>query len=403
MLVRLWRIGHGATCFPVCGLREFADFSSPDTLIFSEVCVRMSDATISESQVRESLRSVNDPEIGRSLVDLDMVGAVETGAKNVVAVTINLPTPAYPRRERITQAIQAVVAAKVPGAGPVEVKFDAKVKGKQSGGAIGLRAQNVIAVGSGKGGVGKSTVAASIAVGLQMSGARVGLMDADIYGPSIPHLLGVNGPKYRPEIAEQQGPDGKTIRRIQPIDAGGLKLMSIGFLVAPDEPVIVRGPILHGTIRQFLTETAWGELDYLIIDLPPGTGDIALTLSQLLGLAGAVVVCTPQQLALLDAVKAINMFRKVKIPVLGVVENMSGDIFGRGGAKQKAAEMGVPFLGEIPIDAQIRVNGDAGKIRDSFAEGSPSRGALLNVCEQTAIQIARSLLETPSMPTLEIL
>jgi ATP-binding protein involved in chromosome partitioning len=266
-----------------------------------------------------------------------------------------------------------------------------------------LRALNVIAVGSGKGGVGKSTVAASLAIGLKLCGAKVGLMDADIYGPSIPHLLGVNGPQYRPEIAEQHGPDGKTIRRIQPIDADGLKVMSIGFLVGADEPVIVRGPILHGTIRQFLAETAWGELDYLIIDLPPGTGDIALTLSQLLGLAGAVVVCTPQQLALLDAVKAINMFRKVKIPLLGVVENMSGDVFGRGGARQKAAEMGVPFLGEIPIDTQIRVNGDAGRIRDSFAEGSPSRGPLLNICEQTAIQIARSLLETPSMPTLEIL
>jgi ATP-binding protein involved in chromosome partitioning len=280
------------------------------------------------------------------------------------------------------------------------VRFTAKVKGKQSGGAIGLNVQNVIAVGSGKGGVGKSTVAASLAVGLQLSGARVGLMDADIYGPSIPHLFGVN---QRPEIVEQQAPDGQTIRRIRPIDAGGLKLISIGFMIGSDEPVIVRGPILHRTIQQFLQETAWGELDYLIIDLPPGTGDIALTLSQLVGLAGAVVVCTPQKLALLDAVKAINMFRKVKIPVLGVVENMSGEIFGRGGAKQKAAEMGVPFLGEIPIDAQIRMNGDAGRVRDSFAEGNPSRPYLVNVCEQTAIQIARSLLETPAMPTLEIL
>ncbi|MBI3860942.1 MAG: Mrp/NBP35 family ATP-binding protein [Planctomycetia bacterium] len=360
-------------------------------------------ATITESQVRESLKAVNDPEIGRSLVDLDMVGPIEIGAGNAVSATIHLPTPAYPRRERISQAIQAVLSAKIPGIGHVDVKFDAHVKGKQSGGAIGLRAQNVIAVGSGKGGVGKSTVAASLAVGLQLCGARVGLMDADIYGPSIPHLLGVSGPGHRPEIAEEQGPDGKAVRRIQPIDAEGLKVMSIGFLVGPDEPIIVRGPILHGTIRQFLAETAWGELDYLIIDLPPGTGDIALTLSQLLGLAGAVVVCTPQQLALLDAVKAINMFRKVKIPVLGLVENMSGDIFGRGGAKQKAAEMHVPFLGEIPIDAQIRVNGDAGRIRDLFAESCPSRGHLMNICEQTAIQIARTLLETPAMPTLEML
>ncbi|MBS0267064.1 MAG: Mrp/NBP35 family ATP-binding protein [Planctomycetes bacterium] len=360
----------------------------------------MSNTTITEAQFRDALRQVNDPEIGRSLVDLDMVENVVLGANNSATVTIELPTPAYPRRERLAESIRAVLAGKFENIGPVEVQFHAKVKGKETGGAIGLRAKNVIAVGSGKGGVGKSTVATSIAVGLQLAGAKVGLMDADIYGPSVPHLLGVN---QRPEIVEQKGPDGQTIRRIQPIDANGLKVMSIGFLVAPDEPVIVRGPILHGTIRQFLAETAWGDLDYLIIDLPPGTGDIALTLSQLLGLAGAVVVCTPQQLALLDAVKAINMFRKVKIPVLGIVENMSGDVFGRGGARQKAAEMGVPFLGEIPIDAQIRVNGDAGQIAASFDAGSTSRGPLMNVCEQTAIQIAKSLLETPSMPTLEIL
>ena len=360
----------------------------------------MSDAKSIENQVRESLQSVNDPEIGRSLVDLGMVGDIAVGEANAITVTVQLPTPAYPRRERIAQSIRAVIAGKVPFAGPVEVHFTAKVKGKQSGGAIGLTVQNVIAVGSGKGGVGKSTVAAALAVGLQLSGAKVGLMDADIYGPSIPHLFGVG---HRPEIVEQHGPDGQTVRRIQPIDAGGIKLMSIGFLIPVDDPVIVRGPILHRTIQQFLQETAWGELDYLIIDLPPGTGDIALTLSQLVGLAGAVVVCTPQQLALLDAVKAINMFRKVKIPVLGVVENMTGDIFGRGGAKQKAAEMSVPFLGEIPIEPTIRVHGDAGRIRDLFGEGNPSRPYLMKVCEQTAMQIARTLLETPSMPTLEIL
>lgn len=360
----------------------------------------MSESSVSESQVRECLKSVNDPEIGRSLVELEMVEKVEIGPDRSIRLTIQLPTPAYPRRGRIAESIQAVVAGRLPQAGPVDVRFSAKVRGKQTGGAIGLKVQNVIAVGSGKGGVGKSTVAASLAVGLQLCGAKVGLMDADIYGPSIPHLMGVGG---RPEIVEQSGPEGQTIQRIQPIDAGGVKLMSIGFLVGADEPVIVRGPILHRTIQQFLQQTAWGELDYLIIDLPPGTGDIALTLSQLVGLAGAVVVCTPQQLALLDAVKAINMFRKVKIPVLGVVENMTGEIFGRGGAKQKAAEMGVPFLGEIPVDAQIRVNGDAGKIRDLFAEGSPSRGHLMNVCEQTAVQIARTLLETPTMPSLEIL
>lgn len=360
----------------------------------------MSDASVTESQVREVLRGVNDPEVGRSLIELDMVRQVRIGAGSSIEVGIDLPTPAYPRRERITQAIEAVIAGKLAQAGPVSIQYTWKVKGKGSGGAIGLTVKNVIAVGSGKGGVGKSTVAASLAVGLQHFGAKVGLMDADIYGPSVPHLLGVN---HRPEIVEQKAADGQVVRRIQPIDAQGLKLMSIGFMIGADEPVIVRGPILHRTIQQFLQETAWGDLDYLIIDLPPGTGDIALTLSQLLGLAGAVIVCTPQQLALLDAVKALNMFRKVKIPVLGIVENMSGDVFGRGGAKQKAAEMGVPFLGEIPMEPGVRVNGDAGKIRDAIAEGSPSRPYLLNMCEQVAIQIAKSLLETPSMPSLEIL
>src|SRR5579863_862154 len=197
----------------------------------------MSDARITETEVRECLRDINDPEIGRSLIDLGMVGDVAIGEGNKITVTVQLPTPAYPRRERIAQSIQAILAGKAPVAGPVEVRFTAHVKGKQSGGAIGLSVQNVIAIGSGKGGVGKSTVAASLAVGLQLSGAKVGLMDADIYGPSIPHLFGVN---QRPEIVEQRSAEGQVIRRIQPIDAGGLKLMSIGFLVGADEPIIVR-------------------------------------------------------------------------------------------------------------------------------------------------------------------
>lgn len=356
-------------------------------------------SSVTETQIREALRGVIDPEIGRSLADLDMISAVRVAGDNTADIRIQLPTPAYPGRERIAEAIRSVVS-KLPGAGSANVEFEWRVKGKETGGSIGLRAKNVIAVGSGKGGVGKSTVAASIALGLKQFGAKVGLMDADIYGPSVPHLLGVN---YRPKIMEQKAPNGQTIQRIEPIDADGLKVMSIGFLVNADEPVIVRGPILHRTIQQFLQDTAWGELDYLIIDLPPGTGDIALTLSQLLGLAGAVIVCTPQQLALLDAVKALHMFRKVNIPVLGMVENMSGDIFGRGGAQRKAAELGVPFLGELPIDAQIRVLGDAGRIKDLYAADSPSRPHLLHVCERVAIEIARTLLETPRMPTLEIL
>ena len=226
-------------------------------------------------------------------------------------------------------------------------------------------------------------------------------MDADVYGPSIPHLLGVS--QAKPVAVEQKTPAGETFMRIDPVIAGRVKTISMGFFIAPDQAVVWRGPMLHRAIIQFLKDTNWGELDYLVIDLPPGTGDVSLTLSQSVGLAGAVVVCTPQQVALLDAVKAVSMYRQVKIPVLGMVENMSGEVFGRGGTRRKAEELGVPFLGEVPIEAQIRIKGDDGQTAALFADDSPARPHLLHVCEQTAIQIARQTLETPTMPTLEIL
>jgi ATP-binding protein involved in chromosome partitioning len=331
-----------------------------------------------------------------------MVKQVRIDAAGAIRVEIELPTPAYPKRERITQAIdQAIRKANPASSKPVEVTFSSRVRGKNTGGTLGLSIGNIIAVGSGKGGVGKSTIAACLAYGLNYFGAKAGLMDADVYGPSIPHLLGVD--KVRPAALERQTPTGETYTRIEPVDAGGVKTISMGFFIDPAQAVVWRGPLLHRAIMQFLKDTDWGPLDYLIIDLPPGTGDVALTLSQSVGLAGAVVVCTPQQVALLDAVKAISMYRQVKIPILGMVENMSGEIFGRGGTRQKAAELGVPFLGEVPIDADIRIKGDAGKTAALFDEQSPARPHLLNVCEQTAIQVAKQILETPTMPTLEIL
>ncbi|HVW01330.1 MAG TPA: Mrp/NBP35 family ATP-binding protein [Planctomycetaceae bacterium] len=359
----------------------------------------MSEAQLTEAAVREVLNGVRDPEIGRGLVELKMIDSVALPGPQAVRVQVALPTHAYPGRERIAGAIQQALAARFPGA-QAETAFVVRTQGKDSGGGLGLRAKNVVAVGSGKGGVGKSTVAASLAFGLQTYGAKVGLMDADVYGPSIPHMLGAHG---QPQVVEQQTATGQPVRRILPIECSGLKVMSMGFFVPADEAVVWRGPMLHGAITQFLRDTDWGELDYLIIDLPPGTGDVSLTLSQLLGLAGAVVVCTPQQVALLDAVKAVAMFRKVKIPVLGMVENMTGEIFGRGGVQKKAGELGVPFLGEIPIDSQLRINGDEGKLADNFAESNPSRPYLQHVCEQTAMQIAKQLLSEPRMPTLEIL
>ncbi len=352
-----------------------------------------------EFQLQESLRSLPVPGFGRSLGELDMLrGAAIAG--DAATVRVELPTPAFPDQDSLAQSVRSALQARWPEFRTVNVDYSAVVKGKNTGGAIGLKVKNVFAVGSGKGGVGKSTVAATLAYGLKTLGCQVGLMDADVYGPSIPHMVGSHG---APAVFKVPTADGQTVDRIQPVDADGVKVMSMAYFVKPDQAVIWRGPLLHRAITQFLSDTDWGELDYLIIDLPPGTGDVSLTLSQLLGLAGAVVVCTPQQVALLDAVKAISMFRQVKIPVLGIVENMTGDIFGRGGAQQKANELGIPFLGEIPIEAQIRIRGDDGRIASLFADDSPAKPHLLHVCRQVALQIAKSLVESPSMPTLEIL
>lgn len=354
---------------------------------------------LTESQVMQRIQGLKDPEIGRTLSDLDMLRGVQISG-NSITVKIELPTPAYPAKERISDAIQAAVLEGLAEVAYVDTEFSAVVRGTMSGGAIGLRAKNVIAVGSGKGGVGKSTVAASLAFGLKSLGCQVGLMDADVYGPSIPHMIGSID---RPSAMKVTTESGEVIERIQPVLIDGLKVISMGYFLKPDQAVIWRGPLLHRAITQFLKDTDWGELDYLIIDLPPGTGDVSLTLSQLLGLAGAVVVCTPQQVALLDAVKAISMFNQVKIPLLGIVENMSGEIFGRGGAKAKAEELQIPFLGELPIDSGIRIRGDAGQIASLFSEENPSRKPLIHICEQVAMQIAKQLLVAPKMPTLEIL
>lgn len=352
-----------------------------------------------ETTIRNSLAGLADPELGRTLGDLRMLKEISV-AGDRCTVVVNLPTPAYPDRERITTAITQQLASVAPQLKQVTVNYVSTVQGKNSGGKIGMKVKNVIAVGSGKGGVGKSTMAACLAYGLKHYGASVGLMDADVYGPSLPHMLGAKG---QPQATQYNTPDGQQVIRIQPIEVDGIKMISMGFFVEPEKAVVWRGPMLHKYLTQFLKDTEWGDLDYLIIDLPPGTGDVSLTLAQLLGLAGAVVVCTPQQVALLDAVKAINMYQQLNVPVLGVIENMSGEIFGRGGAKAKAEQMGIPFLGEVPIEAIVRIRGDEGRVGALFSEDNPSREPLLRVTEQVAIQIARTLLEQPSLPNLEIL
>ena len=283
-------------------------------------------------------------------------GRCNVGADSM-SLTLGLTTHSAPLWQETKSEMEQLLRNRFPQLKTVQVNVAVHPRPPQKIGSIGLAAKSVIAVGSGKGGVGKSTIAASLALGLSRAGSKVGLLDADVYGPSIPHLLGLHGQ-----------PEREGENKIKPFDADGMKVISMGFFVPAGEAVVWRGPMLHGAITQFLRDTAWGELDYLIIDMPPGTGDIALTLSQFLPLTGAVVVCTPQDVALLDAVKAIAMFRKVNIPVLGMVENMSYficpdcgkryDIFGHGGAKRRAEELDIPFLGEVPINISIRVHGD---------------------------------------------
>jgi ATP-binding protein involved in chromosome partitioning len=269
-------------------------------------------------------------------------------------------------------------------------------------GVTGLK--NVFAVGSGKGGVGKSTIAASIAYGLLQRGAKVGLMDADVYGPSVPHMLGVRG---KPTVMEENGQ-----QRIIPLEKDGMKLISMGFLIEEGRAVIWRGPMLHGMMQQFIRNVAWGELDYLVVDLPPTTGDVPLSLSQLFPLAGAVIVCTPQDVALIDAVRAINMFRQLRVPMLGLVENMShfdcphcggrSEIFGHGGAQAAAAREAIPFLGEVPLNLQTRINGDLGRLRENFAQDNPVRPYLLHVVDELVKQIQQQSASTPAMPTISL-
>jgi len=346
-----------------------------------------------------ALADYPDPETGRDIVGNKQVQNVRVEGSRV-QLTLALTTHSSPVAAYTRHDVAERLKAKLPQCTEVEVVGAIFDRPPMPLGPIQLTAKSVIAVGSGKGGVGKSTIAASLAIGLQRAGCRTGLMDADVYGPSIPHLLGLSG-----RVEQVEG-------KIQPIYKGNMPVMSMGFLVPAGEAVVWRGPMLHGAITQFLRDTAWGDLDYLIIDMPPGTGDIALTLSQALPLSGAVVVCTPQEVALLDAVKAISMFRKVNINVLGMVENMSGficpdcgkryDIFGSGGARRRAEELNVPFLGEVPINIGIRTHGDSGQTVDNFSD--PIVAPYL---ERLVFQLARNLsgaaAVSPVLPTLPVL
>jgi ATP-binding protein involved in chromosome partitioning len=343
----------------------------------------------SEEQVLDALRPIVDPDFRKSIVELGFIKNLAIdGAR--VAFDIELTTPACPVKAEFEREARTRVAA-LPGVSDVQVRMTANTRANagaapQPGAEVLPGVRNTLAVASGKGGVGKSTVALNLALSLAKTGAAVGLMDADVYGPSLPLLTGTSG---RPRTREKQ---------ILPHEALGLRLMSMGYFVNDNSPVIWRGPMVHGLIRQFLTDVLWGQLDYLVVDMPPGTGDAALTLTQMAPLAGAVIVTTANDLSLIDARKGLAMFEKVHVPVLGIVENMSYftppdlpdrkyRIFGEGGGRRTAADLGVDFLGEIPIDPRIVSGGDAG--RPIVTDAPDSEAA--RIFGELAGQIARKL------------
>lgn len=339
---------------------------------------------ITQEEVLSALRNVQEPELRKDLVSLNMIHDIVINGSNV-QFTIVLTTPACPLKTKIENEAKAAVMA-LEGVHSVDIKMESNVPSDgRSRGLMQLPIRNAVAIASGKGGVGKSTVAVNVAVALARAGARVGLLDADIYGPNIPTMMGIG--RLPPPTKE----------KLIPAEAYGVKLMSIGFLVRPDQPLIWRGPMLHSAIRQFLSDVEWGELDYLIVDLPPGTGDAALSLTQSLPLSGGVIVTLPQQVSLEDARRGLEMFRQLNVPILGVVENMSYlqledgsrlDIFGTGGGEKLAQEADVPFFGTIPIDAKIRVGGDSGKPVIVEDPESPSALALCNIAEQIAAKVS---------------
>jgi ATP-binding protein involved in chromosome partitioning len=343
--------------------------------------------SLDRDAVLNALRAVTDPDLRRDIVSLGFVKDVHIDGTRV-SFTIELTTPACPVKDQMRD--QAVAAVRSLGASDVQVQLTAKVRSAsapETGRPPLPGVKNVIAVGAGKGGVGKTTVAVNLALALARCGSKVGILDGDIYGPNVPIMLGITAQLTTNEQ-----------RQIVPAEKYGLQVISIGFLTNDDAPIIWRGPMLHGAIQQFFKEVAWKDLDYLIIDMPPGTGDVALSLSQTVPVVGSIVVTTPQQVSLADSRRAVRMYQKLSIPTLGVVENMSyyacpnchheSDIFGHGGGEGLASDMGVPFLGRLPIYQPIREGSDMGVPLVVAEPASSAAKAFLTVAERTAAQVS---------------
>ena len=350
-------------------------------------------------QIIDLIKPVTEPETGQSVVDLGMIKHVAVDGPNLT-VDIELLTPVSPHRERIATGIREALAA-IPDLGEVAFQWTSRVRSSGGGRSDAQPipgVKNTVAVASGKGGVGKSTVAVNLAVALATAGAKVGLLDTDVYGPSVPLMMGVHD---KPLMRNN---------KIVPLEAHGVRLMSIGFILDAEKALIWRGPLVAQLITQFLNDVDWGDLDYLIMDLPPGTGDVQLTLVQKIPISGAVIVTTPQDVALADAKKGLKMFQEVKTPILGIVENMSGfvcpscgdthDIFGSGGGARLAAEHGVELLGQIPIEPAVRAGGDTGQPVVAVHPDSATAAAFTQAAQRVAGRLSFEAAKKPRKPTI---
>lgn len=349
-------------------------------------------SALSEDQVLSVLKQVQDPDLRKDIVSLGFIRNLKIDSGKV-SFDLNLTTPACPVKDQMRDQAVALVKG-LPGVESVDIKMTSEVRGMPQLDKSSLKGvRNIVAVGSGKGGVGKSTIAVNIAASLAAAGARVGLLDGDIYGPTTPIMLGMELPP-------------KSIgNRMIPQDASGLKFISMGLLVKSDQPLIWRGPMAHKALQQCLFDVEWGELDYLVVDLPPGTGDVHLTLAQAVTVTGAVIVSTPQDVGLRISMKTLRMFQQTRVPILGIVENMSyyicphcnsrDHIFGQGGGQRAATELGIPFLGEVPLDLAIRTQSDIGKPIVIAQPDAPSARTLREIAEKVAAQVSIRTFEAP--------
>jgi ATP-binding protein involved in chromosome partitioning len=352
---------------------------------------------VDQAAVLNALAVVRDPDLNRDIVSLGFIKNLTIDGGHV-AFTIELTTPACPVKDQMRDQARAAVS-QLAGVSIVDVQMSARVR-EAVGGDGGRQpipgVKNVVAVGAGKGGVGKTTVAVNLAIALAKCGSKVGIIDGDIYGPNVPIMLGMKADLIT---------DGQ---KIVPAEKFGLQVISMGFLTKDDAPIIWRGPMLHGALQQFFREVKWADLDYLIVDMPPGTGDVALSLSQTVPVAGSIVVTTPQQVSLADSRRAVAMYKKLNIPPLGIIENMSyfacpnchheADIFGHGGGERMAAELGVPFLGRVPIYQPIREGSDSGVPLVISEPDSPAARAFMAAAEQTAAQVSIASYSRPTIP-----